>query len=107
MATSIPPAAARTRCCSTATFWRPSCRPPIATAACWLGGEERYDREALKEWLLEAKVYQTLPELVADYLNMSERFRELERLIQAGGPVTEQVATEHKLAPQKLDKKRE
>jgi len=33
-------------------------REPIAW---WLGGEEQYDREARKEWLLEAKVYQTLP----------------------------------------------
>jgi hypothetical protein len=43
----------------------------------WLGGEERYDEEALKEWLLEAKNYQTLPQLVEEYLATHDRQQNL------------------------------
>src|SRR5436309_13229899 len=40
-------------------------REPLAW---WLSGEEKYDQEALKEWLREATISQTLPELVANYI---------------------------------------
>src|SRR6516165_7904808 len=40
-------------------------REPLAW---WLSGEEKYDQEALKEWVREATISQTLPELVAKYL---------------------------------------
>ncbi len=43
----------------------------------WLGGEEKYDQEALKEWLLEAKNYQTLPQLVEEYLTLHNRQQKL------------------------------
>src|SRR6266545_1391540 len=79
-------------------------REPVAW---WLRGEEKYDREALKEWLLEAKIYQTLPEVVGDYLQMNERFQELEALSQTRPPIPEPVKSEHQHLPQKLRDKRE
>ena len=42
-------------------------REPLAW---WLSGEEKYDREALKEWLREATISQTLPDLVANYIDL-------------------------------------
>src|SRR5262245_65494361 len=56
-------------------------REPVVS---WLSGEERYDQDALKEWLLEAKVYQTLPEVVGDYLKMHAHYRQLQRLAEEG-----------------------
>ncbi len=38
----------------------------------WLYGEEKYDQEALKEWLREARIHQTLPELARDYVSLAE-----------------------------------
>jgi signal transduction histidine kinase len=49
-------------------------REPVVS---WLSGEEQYDQDALKEWLREAKVNQTLPELVGEYLQMEARLRAL------------------------------
>ena len=40
-------------------------REPIAW---WLSGEEKYDQEALREWVREATISQTLPDLVASYI---------------------------------------
>ncbi|MFO0965173.1 MAG: hypothetical protein U0793_06260 [Gemmataceae bacterium] len=40
-------------------------REPLAW---WLRGDELYDKEAIKEWVREARVYQTLPELTQKYL---------------------------------------
>lgn len=42
----------------------------------WLHGGELYDQEAIKEWLREARVYQTLPELAGSYLEISKQHRE-------------------------------
>src|SRR5262245_66088249 len=55
-------------------------REPVVS---WLSGEERYDQDALKEWLLEAKVYQTLPEVVGDYLKINAHYRDLKRQVEA------------------------
>jgi signal transduction histidine kinase len=49
-------------------------REPIVS---WLKGEEAYDEAALTEWIQEARVYQTLPELVDDLLKKTS---ELDRL---------------------------
>lgn len=43
--------------------------------AWWLQGEERYDRHALKEWLLEARTSTTLPQLVSKLLDAQEQAR--------------------------------
>jgi len=47
-------------------------REPIVS---WLSGEEKYDQEALKEWIREASISQTLPDLVADYVTQVELVR--------------------------------
>lgn len=38
----------------------------------WLSGEEKYDQEALKEWVREARINQTLSELVRDYIAQAD-----------------------------------
>jgi signal transduction histidine kinase len=50
----------------------------------WLGGEERYDRAVLQEWIQEARVFrQTLPEMVDDYLTFLQARRSLRRQASA------------------------
>lgn len=49
-------------------------REPIAW---WLRGDDIYDQEAIKEWVREARVYQSLPELARSYLDLHERLRDL------------------------------
>jgi signal transduction histidine kinase len=50
----------------TLTLWEP--------VVWWLQGEERYDRHALKEWILEAKTSATLPELVGKLLDANDQY---------------------------------
>src|SRR5207302_301514 len=52
----------------------------------WLHGEERYDREAINEWLWEAGDSKTLPEVVREYLNLVDQYRKLVRVAQ-GAPL--------------------
>ncbi|MCC6420226.1 MAG: HAMP domain-containing histidine kinase [Gemmataceae bacterium] len=75
-------------------------REPVAW---WLGGEEKYDQEALKEWLLEAKVYQTLPHLVAEYRQLHRRHGQLKQRIEAGGPRDEFRDVERELAEKRQE----
>ena len=49
-------------------------RDPLAW---WLSGEEKYDQEALKEWVREATISQTLPDLVAKYILQVEQLNQL------------------------------
>jgi len=42
----------------------------------WLRGGEIYDKEAIKEWIREARVYQTLPELVHNYIVILKEHRD-------------------------------
>jgi signal transduction histidine kinase len=39
----------------------------------WLHGEQIYDQEAIKEWVREARVYSTLPDLARDYLDLDTK----------------------------------
>jgi signal transduction histidine kinase len=41
----------------------------------WLEGEERYDKEALREWIQESRINRTLPELIREYINLSADYR--------------------------------
>lgn len=59
-------------------------REPISW---WLHGEEIYDREAVKEWVREARVYQTLPELTKNYLRIHRKYKRFE----AGLPPEEEA----------------
>jgi signal transduction histidine kinase len=43
----------------------------------WLQGQHRYDEESLKEWVEEARIVQTLPELVATYLDLDDAYQQL------------------------------
>jgi signal transduction histidine kinase len=44
----------------------------------WLQGQQRFDAESLKEWIEEARVVQTLPEMVTAYLDLNARFQQLQ-----------------------------
>ncbi len=50
------------------TLWEP--------VSWWLQGEEKYDKAALREWITEARIYRSLPELVDDYLKSVEKDRQ-------------------------------
>jgi len=43
----------------------------------WLQGQRRYDEVSLKEWVEEARIVQTLPELVAAYLDLNAKYQKL------------------------------
>jgi signal transduction histidine kinase len=43
----------------------------------WLHGEEKFDQEVIKEWIREAGNFNSLPELVAGYLEQVRRLRNL------------------------------
>jgi signal transduction histidine kinase len=43
----------------------------------WLQGQERYDQDSLKEWVEEARIVQTLPELAAAYLDLNSDYQRL------------------------------
>src|SRR5262249_58366213 len=46
----------------------------------WLHGQERFDEDALKEWIEEVRLYkETLPEMVRGYLERLDREAELAR----------------------------
>jgi signal transduction histidine kinase len=50
-------------------------REPIAF---WLRGEDTYDQEALAEWIREARLDKTLPELVRRLLELKDTYRDLQ-----------------------------
>jgi signal transduction histidine kinase len=67
------------------TFWRylQPILPPVLLCALvvlvllapvrwWLYGEEKFDQEALREWIREARINETLPDLVTDYITQVE-----------------------------------
>lgn len=51
----------------------------------WLAGEEKYDQEALAEWIRESRINQTLPELVRDYVAQAEQLQQWIRESNAQG----------------------
>ncbi|MCI0742533.1 MAG: HAMP domain-containing histidine kinase [Gemmataceae bacterium] len=62
--------------------WARALLPPMLLAALvilalreplswWLHGEEIYDQEAIKEWVREARVNKSLPELAGEYLELA------------------------------------
>ena len=71
--------------------------PPIILAALvimllrepltwWLHGEEIYDQEAVKEWIREARVITTLPDLTRGYLELADRRLQLLRQLSTASP---------------------
>src|SRR5262249_47943604 len=74
----------------------------------WLHGEEKYDREALTEWLIEARNVKTLHELVGEYLELADRQRELARQANpATAAAREQLSGRRIEVQQNLDSKLE
>jgi signal transduction histidine kinase len=57
-------------------------REPIVL---WLSGEEKYDQEALREWIREARNSQTLPDLVSEYLTQADLVKRLQQQEPASG----------------------
>ncbi len=51
--------------------------PCASLSAGGLHGEEIYDQEAIREWVREARVFTSLPELVRGYLELAQRRRDL------------------------------
>src|SRR5271155_1491388 len=49
----------------------------------WLHGDQIYDQEAIKEWLREARVYSTLPELSREYLDLVRKTADREPVPEA------------------------
>src|SRR5262245_36612690 len=44
---------------------------------CWLRGEQKFDEDAIIEWVREARPDKTLPERVREYLELSRKVSEL------------------------------
>jgi signal transduction histidine kinase len=42
----------------------------------WLQGEERYERQVLREWIQESRIYRTLPELIREYIDLTKKYRQ-------------------------------
>jgi signal transduction histidine kinase len=74
------------------TLWDP--------IAWWLQGEDKYDQHALTEWIQEAKLAQRLPELVADLLDLNEKYRAASRRLEAASA----HATNREPQPQTRDR---
>src|SRR5262249_61009370 len=64
----------------------------------WLHGEEKYDREALKEWLVEARNVKTLHELLGEYLELTDRQRELARQDEPANAAARAQLSERRIA---------
>ena len=66
-------------CTLVITLWEP--------VSWWLQGEEKYDEAALEEWVKEARIQRSLPELIDDYLEKVEKERErVKQQKQTGSP---------------------
>jgi signal transduction histidine kinase len=79
-------------------------REPLAF---WLRGEDTYDQEALVEWIREARLYQTLPDLVDNLLQLKERYRELEERSKNPDPALRPSVDELRALKPLIDSKRE
>src|SRR5262249_40204680 len=80
-------------------------RPPLLY---WLQGEGHYDREALTEWVREARVYQTLPDLAKELAELKDRYRDLEgKLLSPDPDVARRANEELRTVKPALGKKRD
>lgn len=51
----------------------------------WIHGDTIYDQEAIKEWIREARVFNTLPELLQSYLELAQKYRQAQEDHSASG----------------------
>jgi hypothetical protein len=80
-------------------------REPLAF---WLRGEDTYDQEALVEWIREARLYQTLPDLVGHLLDLKARHRDLEEKARSNNPASARPSNDElRNAKSLIDSKRE
>jgi signal transduction histidine kinase len=80
-------------------------REPLAF---WLRGEDTYDQEALAEWIREARLDKTLPELAGRLLELKETYRDLEKKAKSSDPGTVKPSNDELRTVQALiDAKRE
>jgi signal transduction histidine kinase len=77
-------------------------REPLAF---WLRGEDTYDQEALVEWIREARLYQTLPELVNRFLELKASYHQLQE--RAKDPRTRPSNDELRTLQALIESKRE
>jgi signal transduction histidine kinase len=73
----------------------------------WLQGDDRYDQQALSEWVREARVYQTLPELAEKLWELKDRYRDLEAGLQNPDLRARPSNDEVQAVKHQLDSKRE
>src|SRR5437868_14252110 len=52
----------------------------------WLHGEEIYDREAIREWVCEARISASLPDLVRDYVTLAKDRLSGQKKLQTADP---------------------
>src|SRR5262249_35016087 len=92
--------------------------PPVVLAALvflalreplswWLHGEGIYDQEAIREWVREARVFTTLPDLVRVYLDMAGRRNQLKDRLQASTADQDQAQRDLRDLEKSLAMKRE
>jgi len=79
-------------------------REPLVS---WLQGDDRYDQDALAEWVREARLHQTLPELTDKYLELKDRYHGLEANLQSPDPSARPSNDVVQAAKRQLDSKRE
>jgi signal transduction histidine kinase len=73
----------------------------------WLQGEDKYDQDAVSEWVRESRIFQTLPELARDLMEARNRYHDLQK--RAASPDIKARPTNDQLlaAQQAADHKRE
>lgn len=61
----------------------------------WLVGEKKFDREVLQEWIREARVHRTLPELLEEYFQLRQQYLEAVQETRAEAKVKAQGEKEN------------
>jgi signal transduction histidine kinase len=73
----------------------------------WLEGDDRYDQEAMSEWVREARIYETLPELVAQLLVLRDKQKELDRKAASTDPGDRPSQSDLDTAHRRVESQRE
>jgi signal transduction histidine kinase len=79
-------------------------REPIVA---WLQGEDKYDQDILGEWILDARIHQTLPDLAGDLLQARDRYRNLVQRASSADPKARPSTDDIRSALAAADHKRE
>ncbi len=73
----------------------------------WLQGDEKYDQDALTEWVREARVHQTLPELTDSFMQSVAHRRDLQVRMRNADHSKRPPPDELRMAEQQIASKRE